>query len=665
MRKPGSAHPKLVYEQARLLGTAATSRTADSASIVLVALIAVLVPTASGSAETNLASPAAEIRPLITKYCFECHDADTHEGGVDFSKLLSHDPLVRDREVWRRATQLLGMSVMPPESASEPATDADRHLLIAKLRRAIDEFDYSTIDDPGYVPLRRLTHREYNNTIRDLLGVDLKPAERFPSELTGPTGFDNSASTLYLQSSLMERYIATAERIILVSLPEAIHTEDQRRTYDLVFSVRPNAGLTESAAADAILRRFLLRAYRRPPTDDEADAFFRQYERSRANGKSFDEAIKLTLPAVLISPQFLFHVEAGNGSSEPARLTDWELASRLSYFMWATMPDDELFALAEKNLLHQPDVLKSQVRRMLADEKADTLGTVFAAQWFNTQLVGTRIRLDPIDEPWCTDALMEAMRAEAALFFMSLLRENRPLDDLVDADYTFVNADLAHTFYGMPDVEGSEMRRVKLDDENRGGILGQPSVLAVTSSRNQTSPVKRGIFVLDTVLGTPPPPPPPNAGKLDPKLENSKRLTFREKLEQHASDSTCRACHATMDPVGFALENFDYFGRWRDGYGKKKRPIDATGVLPDGTKFDGPASVKKWILEVRHKDLTRQAVVKTLSYALGRNVEYYDEPAIQKIVARLEENDSRMQTLLEEVVLSYPFQFSKEPEESP
>jgi hypothetical protein len=330
--------------------------------------------------------------------------------------------------------------------------------------------------------------------------------------------------------------------------------------------------------------------------------------------------------------------------------------------MWASMPDDELFDLAARGELHQPDVLTAQVKRMLADPRADTLGEVFAGQWLNTQLIGTRIRLDPIDNPWCTDSLMSAMRAETSMFFMSLLRENRKIDELIDADYTFVNEELARTLYKMEGIDGDHMRRISIDDANRGGILGQPGVLTVTASHMNTSPVKRGVFILDSVLGTPPPPPPPDAGTLNEELRENERLTFREKLEKHASDRACQACHATMDPVGIALENFDYFGRWRAKY--RKKPINTSAVMPDGTTFTGPADVKNWILEKRHDELVRQVASKMLAYALGRQLEYYDEPAIQKIVARLEADKFRFQTLLEAIVTSYPFQYRKNPAEA-
>jgi uncharacterized protein DUF1592/uncharacterized protein DUF1588/uncharacterized protein DUF1587/uncharacterized protein DUF1585/uncharacterized protein DUF1595/cytochrome c len=635
-------------------------RDIGSAHYALLTVSVLLLAVRTVWAETPSQNSADNLRSMLSNSCFECHGPDTQEGKLNFDELLTHEPLVRDRETWRRAIQLLEMGVMPPEYATAPLTDDERQAILKELDRTITRFDYSTIDDPGFVPMRRLSHGEYNNTIRDLLGVDLKPADRFPSELIGATGFDNSANTLSMQPALMERYIGAAERVIDLALPPEPLTEAHRITHAMVFVAKPDETTSEQEAADKVLRRFLRRAYRRPPTDDEVRAIAVKYDAARAGGLSFEAAIKHVLPSVLISPKFLLRIEAGSDDNNAHRISDWELASRLSYFIWASMPDDELFDLAEQGKLHNSKILAAQVDRMLVDPKADSLGESFAAQWLNTQLIGTRIRLDPIDNPWCTDSLMSAMRHETSLFFMSLLRENRSIDELIQSDYTFMNEELASTLYHKKGVEGAHMRRVSLDDANRGGILGQPAVLTVTASHKDTSPVKRGIFVLDTILGTPPPPPPPDAGKLDKEIEKNNRLTFREKLAKHASDATCQACHATMDPVGAAMENFDYFGRWRETY-RGTKPVDAVGTLPDGTALSGPTGLKKWILEKRHNELVRHVASKLLAYALGRQLEYYDEPAIQKIVERLEKDDYRFQTLLNEIVRSYPFQYRKNP----
>ena len=633
------------------------------------------------------AADSVAIKPLFEQFCFQCHGPQTQQAQINLAKLVTEQPLVRNRDVWARVIEALKIRKMPPEGLPQPS-DAQRRQLLDTLDQSINHFDYSAVDDPGFEPLRRLTHKQYDNTIRDLFGVDLKPAERFPSELTGASGFDNSANTLFLQPALMERYIAVAERVVDLALPADPASAEHRRAHELIFVAKPGAAISEGQAAENVLRRFLLRAYRRPPADGELERSLDQYRRARRNGQAFEDAVKHVLQAVLISPKFLLRIEAGSGGDQSFRISDWELASRLSYFLWATMPDDELFELAARNELHKTETLVRQVERMLGDPRADTLGNVFAAQWLGFRHLGTRIRLDPIDNPWCTDTLMSAMRAESAMFFMSLLRDNQPIARLIDATYTFVNEELATTLYGMEGVQGSHMRRVALDDPNRGGIFGQGSIMALTSNYKETSPVKRGNYILETVLGTPPPPPPPNAGILDEEVQNQKGLSFREKLELHSRNETCRVCHSKIDPLGFSLENFDYFGRWRDSYRfriKVDNPedadvvreeeklyfknvvkkIDAAGALPDGTPFTGPAGLKRAILEKRYDDLVRQVVSKMLAYALGRQLEYYDEPAVRKIMATLKDDDDRFQTLLLAVVTSYPFQYKKAPSEEP
>ena len=628
------------------------------------------------------------IQPLVEQYCFACHGTQTQTAGVNLAAMLDQRPLVRNRETWTRVIGALDVGKMPPVGAPQPS-GAERDTLVAALTDAIDGFDYSTIDDPGFERMRRLTQREFDNTLRDLIGIDLRPAARFPAELAGASGFDNSANTLFLQSTLMERYIAAAERVIELALPDTPTTAEQRRARARILVAEPGPGTTERQAADVILRRFLRRAYRRPPAADEVARAAGQFQRALGSGHGFEASIKIVLQAVLVSPHFLLRVEAGRDGPHAFQISDWELASRLSYFLWASMPDDELFELADRGTLSDPDTMARQVDRMLADPRADTLGSVFAAQWLGYQHVGTRIWLDPIDNPWCTDSLMTAMRDESSMFFMSLLRDKQPIRRLIDANYTFVNAELATTLYGMEGVAGEQMRRVRLDNPDRGGILGHGSILALTSNYKDTSPVKRGHYVLDTLLGTPPPPPPPNAGVLDEQVADLRNKSFREKLEMHSGNETCRVCHSQIDPIGFGLENFDYFGRWRDSYDFRSRveteaeanevrvvddtnvfaemryyktihtPIAAEGALPSGTTFTGPAGLKRALLGERHDDLVRQTVSKTLAYALGRQLEYYDEPAVRHIIAALEDDGFRFQTLLQAVVASYPFQYKK------
>ncbi len=657
------------------------------------AVLTVLVSSGvwSAGASAQVGTSPHEITPLIEEYCFGCHGSETQTAGINLSALVAQRPLVKKKQTWERIREVLAEGKMPPANARQPSPDL-RDRMVSLLYRDIEDFDYSAIDDPGFELMRRLTHTEYNNTIRDLFGVDFDLTDRLPDELTGSSGFENSANTLFLQPALMERYIAVAEGVVELALPDQPITETHLRSHSLVFVAEPGGELSQADAAGVVLRRFLLRSYRRPPSEDEVSEAVAQYLSGRSAGLVHRSAIKQVLQAVLISPKFLLRVEAGEAGRDPFPVNDWELASRLSYFLWASMPDDELFELAEQGLLSEETTLEEQVARMLNDRRSDTLGSIFAAQWLGFQHVGTRIWLDPIDNPWSTASLMTAMRDESSLFFLSLLRDNRPIKTLIDADYTYVNEELAKTLYGMEDIRGDHMRRVLLEDPNRGGVLGQPSVLAVTSNYKDTSPVKRGNYVLDVLLGTPPPPPPPNAGVLSEEVADLRGLSFREKLEMHASNETCRTCHSKIDPIGFSLENFDYFGRWRDSYHSRERVEDpaeadetveiqtetspepvlrfyknthrligAAGLLPDGTSFTGPAGLKRALLETRHSDLVRQVSAKMLAYALGRQLEYFDEPALHSILGALEKEGYLFKTLLREIVTSYPFRYKKNP----
>ncbi|MCZ6640889.1 MAG: DUF1592 domain-containing protein [Gammaproteobacteria bacterium] len=632
------------------------------------------------------------LTPLFKESCYLCHGSLIQTAGLNLSELVNQRPLVKNRDTWKRVMGALEVGKMPPPGAPQPSVEA-RAEMLEILRRDIDEFDYATIEkDPGFELMRRLTHTEYDNTVRDLFGVELNVTDRFPTELTGSSGFENSSNTLFLQPSLMERYIAAAQRVVDLALPREPNGIVQKSSHDLIFVAGPGDGVSEAEAARVVLQRFLERAYRRPPSSDEITRATEHFAVGTSVGLSYEAAIKQVLQAVLISPKFLLRVEAGPDDGEPFAVSTWELASRLSYFFWASMPDEELFDLAASGKLSDPEVLSFQVIRMLSDDRADTLGDVFAAQWLGFHNVGTRIWLDPIDNPWCTASLMKAMRDESSLFFLSLLRENLPIRTLIDADYTYVNEELATTLYEMEGVSGAHMRRVSLTNPNRGGVIGHASVLAVTSSYKDTSPVKRGKYVLDTLLGTPPPEPPPNVGVLSEEVAELKDLSFREKIEMHSSNEYCRGCHSRIDPIGFSLENFDYFGRWRDNYEFKQRvdtaeeadesfeiqtetspdpvmihlknvqrDIASFGSLPGGPEFSGPAGLKQALLHDRHDDLVKQVVSKMLAYALGRQLEYYDEPAVLTIISALEADEYRFQTLLQGIVASYPFQYKKNP----
>ena len=411
----------------------------------------------------------------------------------------------------------------------------------------------------------------------------------------------------------------------------------------------------EITAASAILTSLVTRAFRRPADPDEIDRLLNLVEYALQEGVTFEESLQVAVQAVLVSPSFLFRWELdGQPGSEGAstrRLTDYEMASRLSYFLWSSMPDDELLYLAGNGMLMDPSVLRVQVRRMLGDSKARALVTHFAGQWLQFRNLDT-ITPDPDLFPGFTEALRESMRRESELFFGAIMKEDRSVLEFLDADFTFVDRRLAD-HYGMEGSYTEVFQRVTLNrDSPRGGVLTQASTLALTANPTRTSPVIRGKWVLEQILGTPPPPPPPNVEELEESQEAAASASLRERLELHRSKSECATCHAKMDPIGFAFENFDAIGAWRELDGNF--PIDPSGILPDGRSFAGP---KELIGILKTETTFLQTITeKMLTFALGRGLEYYDRCATDDIVASLIAGDFRFSALVEAIVLSSPFQ---------
>ena len=406
--------------------------------------------------------------------------------------------------------------------------------------------------------------------------------------------------------------------------------------------------------AAKILKVFASRAYRRRATKDEIARLVKFVEGALARGESFERGIQLAMEAVLVSPHFLFRVELDREPNNPQAIhpiDEFELATRLSYFLWSSMPDDELFRLAAQNKLRHADTLDEQVRRMLKDPKARALVENFAGQWLEIRRLKT-MTPDAKRFPGFDEELRQAMLAETELFFASVMEEDRSVLDFIAADYTFLNERLAK-HYGIQGVSGPEFRRVKLDNPDRGGLVTQASVLTVTSNPTRTSPVKRGKWILEEMFNSPPPPPPPDAGELKEDDKVALSGSLRQRMEQHRANPSCAACHARMDPLGFGLENFDAIGAWRDRDGEFA--IDASGELPDGSKFKRPAELKE-LLKAKKDDFARCLAEKMLTYALGRGLEYYDKCAIDEIADRLAKHEYKFSSLILEIVASDPFQ---------
>lgn len=417
-------------------------------------------------------------------------------------------------------------------------------------------------------------------------------------------------------------------------------------------------GLTGwSTSAEKIIENFARKAYRRPVQKDEVARLLTLYKKAEQAGEPFEKCIQYVLKAVLVSPHFLFRIEIDERKDDPNfvhAVNDYELASRLSYFLWSTMPDDELFRLAGNKTLHHQDVLSAQAKRMLKDPKAKALTDNFASQWLQLRTLQTATP-DRQTYPAYDNGLRVAMVRETELYFEHILKEDRSVLEFLDSDYTFVNGRLAR-HYGIEGVKGQDFQKVKLTDRNRGGIFGQASFLTLTSNPTRTSPVKRGKWILENILGTPPPPPDPEAGMLEETKEVTLKGTLRQRMEQHRENPNCAVCHQKMDPLGFGLENFDGVGGWRTMEGKF--PIDTSGELPGGLKFTGPAEMRKILLG--KADLFRRCLSeKMLTYAIGRGLEYYDKCALDDISKSLAANEDRFSALVIGVVQSEPFRKRK------
>ena len=425
-----------------------------------------------------------------------------------------------------------------------------------------------------------------------------------------------------------------------------------------IFICRPEGPAEDSVCAKKIFANLARKAYRRPVTDADTGSLFRVYEDERAEG-GFEAGIEAAIARMLSGPEFLFRIERDPPNippETPYAITDLELASRLSFFLWSSIPDDELLNLAEKSKLKDPAVLEQQVRRMLSDKRSETLVTNFAEQWLYLRNIRSKTP-DPKLFPEFDENLRDAFLKETELFLESTLREDQSVLRLLEANYTFLNERLAR-HYGIPNVYGSHFRRVTLgpEFEARRGLLGQGSLLTVNSYANRTSVVLRGKWLLENILGSPPPPPPPNVPALEESATDGKPLPLRQLMEKHRKNVICANCHAPMDPLGFALENFDAIGRWRTL--DAEAPIDSSGVLPDGTKLDGPSGLRNVLLR-RPDDFASVFVERLLTYALGRGMEYYDAPAIRKIVRQAAPEDYRWSSLILATVKSLPFQMRR------
>jgi hypothetical protein len=424
-----------------------------------------------------------------------------------------------------------------------------------------------------------------------------------------------------------------------------------------VFVCRPKTSADEEPCANKVLSTLARRAYRRPVTNEDTEILMDFYRAGQSDG-GFEAGIRRALERILIDPDFLFRLEIDPPNVAPAaayRISNVELASRLSFFLWSSSPDDELLDLAVRGRLNDPAVLERQVRRMFGDGRSKALVDNFASQWLTLRALPASAP-NPDLFPDFDENLREAFQRETELFLTSQLHDDRSVTDLVTANYTFVNERLAR-HYQIPNVYGDQFRRVSISTQMRRGLLGQGSILTVTSYGNRTSPVLRGRWLLENILGTPPPPPPQDVPPLTEKGEDGKLLSMRERMEQHRKNPACASCHVRMDPLGFALENFDAVGQWRTT-GEGGAPIDVSGALPDGTQFQGPGGLQQLLLSHR-EEFVATVTEKLLTYALGRGLEYYDMPTVRAITRQAAAHDYRWTSIILGIVKSTPFQLRR------
>lgn len=613
--------------------------------------------TENGAAQSNASDDVVTderfqkvIVPFLSEHCLDCHSGDDPEAQLGLDRYERSANVQSDYERWEKVRRALVERQMPPSDHPQPS-QKDVLTVIDEIDSQLEAFDCNASEHPGRVTIRRLNRVEYNNTIRDLIGLPLTPADDFPSDDVG-NGFDNMGDVLTISPILMEKYVAAARQVV-----EAAFADEEAKSRILIENAETDEQLIVVAKNN--IRAFAERAFRRPVEEDEVDRLFRLMFTAWQQGSEPDEIFQTAAIAVLASPNFLFRVERDPDPDDEDRvraLDDFEIATRLSYFLWSSMPDQELFDLARKGKLSDHGVLASQVQRMLADPKSEALVKNFAGQWLQLRDVDV-LQPDPEKFAGFDDRLRNAMRSETEMFFQTVMRENLSVLNFLDADFTFVNETLAK-HYGMPGVSGEEFRRVR-SGEGRRGVLTHASILMLTSNPTRTSPVKRGKWILDNILGEPPPPPPPDVPELDEESETFGSL--REQMQQHRSNESCAVCHRKMDALGFGLENFDAVGSWREKDGRFE--IDPAGKLPGGRSFQNAAELMTILADEKKDEFCRCLIEKMLTYALGRSLDSYDRCTVKGLQKSLQEDGFRFQSLVTGIVTSEPFLLREAPRE--
>ena len=598
-----------------------------------------------------------EILPLLERYCYHCHGNGEEKGGLALDQYQTERDVQKGYRLWEQLHKFVVAGEMPPEHIKKRPSKSEQDLLTGWTRHALDKFYKSSPPDPGRVTVRRLNRTEYNNVVRDLMYVDFDPANDFPADDSGH-GFDNIGDVLTVSPLLLEKYINAAEKIAtkVIVKPENETGEgfDSLSNFQKEYFKYPIDRHLRRRAAETFLKTFLRRAYRREVTSLEINRLLVLVKRGSDNGDSFEDGLRLAVTAVLVSPNFLFRWELDGAPDNPKsirQLNEYELASRLAFFLWRSMPDDRLLDFAKKGLLRKN--IESEIKRMVRDDRSYGMVRDFTGQWLGLRNLDV-YKPDKKIFPLFTANLKEDMRRETELLYAHVLKNNLNIKELISADYSFINDRLA-AHYQIGNVDGAHFRLVSLNNLQRRGLLGHGSILTVTSDPNRTSPVKRGKFVLDNILGTPPLPPPPNVPELE--VEQREGETLREQMIKHRTNVVCASCHKKMDPIGFAFENYDGIGRYRLTDNGEK--IDTSGVLDTGESFRGVNDLQSIITSEKLDLYVENLVRKMMVYAMGRGLEFYDERVVGHIVKRLRAKGYQHDELVVSIVQSLPFDMKR------
>ncbi|GAA5509006.1 DUF1592 domain-containing protein [Novipirellula caenicola] len=628
--------------------------------LVLLCLITTSVAAEQSEADWSQAYEAT-ILPLMKSHCLDCHGEKDAEGEFNIAQFTDGAMAIKHRDSFERIVKRIELGEMPPED-SEPFTAEQKQSILAWFdarpkQKLCDELASEATQKwyRGNVMSRRLTRSEYCYAIEDLVGAPLPDSISLPSDGSGGEGFDTNGDSLFLSPIHLESYLHAAD-----------WASHQWLSTDQIGEKPDTADATSARkSTQEIVRRFARRAWRRPISSEEIQRLMTLYdaavERAKSHDTSLVAAVSQPLKAILLSPNFLFVVEKESPEGGVQRLTAHELAMRLSLFLWSSIPDDELSQLADSGEILHDDVVKSQVARMLADERSNRLGENFGLQWLGL----TDLKSKTPDQeifPDFDNALLADMQLEATLFVSDTFRQDRRLLDLIDGNHVIINQRLAE-HYGLTVAaedfaksksdDAAAWTRIKVDDGRRGGVMTLGAVLVKTSHSRRTSPVLRGQWILSEVIGSPVPPPPPGVPPLEEADNEGEHATLREQLELHRKNPACASCHNRMDPLGFGLENFDALGRWRTKDGES--PIDASGRLPSGQTFSGPAELKSLVAK-RADEFRKHFVKKLLGFALGRSLNKFDDCVVRECIDQLKAHDDHAAILIETICLSYPFQ---------